>query len=253
MKWAVEIQRTSLERRNLVDLLARLDFKVVDGIDSNLAFTAPLFEQMDSTEVWAEAKKLREAMIGPAEIDPDFTLGAVIDYSASEPKRHYSMEAKPGEFKISAGTVTLTVSPPKGLSEEQVIAWQAAHAEQEYQTRLEAQLSKLEPAYREPRAAKILELLKRDEHTGESLYKIVELLVEGDPYKSKGQKFRKAFGVSEDEFKRFAAAVHNPDVSGDFARHAYSQQHVPNPMTAVEAERFVRRLVAAWLNTLRKP
>jgi hypothetical protein len=251
MKWAVEIQRTSLERRNLVDLLAGLHFKVVDGIDSDLAFTPLLFEQMDSTEVWAEAKKLREAMIGPAEIDPDFTLGAVIDYSASKPKRHRFLEARM-LAKSSTGPVTLTLSPPKGLSEKQLAEWQAMQEEQEYQARKEAQLSKLEPVYREPRAAKILELLKRDEHTGESLYKIFELLVGGDP-KSKGQKFCNAFGVSKDEFKRFAAAVHNPDVSGDFARHAYSQQHVPNPMTPVEAERFVRRLVAAWLNTLRKP
>jgi hypothetical protein len=62
VKWAVEIKKTGLERRNLVDLLAELDFEVVDGIGSDVAFTTSLFEQMDTTEqVWSEAKKLHEA------------------------------------------------------------------------------------------------------------------------------------------------------------------------------------------------
>jgi hypothetical protein len=247
MRWAVEIQKTSLERRNLEDLLKEIDFEIVDDIGFDLAFTAPLFDQMDSIEVWSMAKKLREAMIGPAEIDPDFTLGAVIDYSASEPKRHHFLESKI-RAKSSTGPVMLTVSPPKELSEEQVVAWQAAHAEHEYQTRLEAQLSKLVPVFREPRATKILELLKRDTHTGESLYKIYEL-VEGHPVSRK--KFQKSFGVSKNEFNRFKDAVHNPVVSGDLARHAYKDPpKTTNPMTMGEAERFVRRLAEKWLNNV---
>jgi hypothetical protein len=73
------------------------------------------------------------------------------------------------------------------LAEKELAEWQAMHAEQEYQSRLEALLSRLEPAYREPRAAKVLELLNRDTHTGESLYKIYEL-AEGQP--SGQKKFR---------------------------------------------------------------
>ena len=236
----------------IVDLLARLDFEVVSGIGSDLTFTSPLFKQMDTTEqVWAAAKKLREAMVGPAEIDPDFSLGAVIDYSTSEPKRRHFLDAKPLQIKISAGTVTLTVTPPQGLSEKQVAAWEAEYAEQEYKARLEAQLLKLEPAFREPRAAKMLELLKRGAHTGESLYKIYEL-AEGKP--SERKKFHKTFDVSTDEFNRFQDAVHNPVVSGDLARHAYEKTpHTTNPMTIDEAEKFVRKLAEKWLATVRKP
>ena len=32
MKWAVEVQRTTLERRNLEDLLAGLGFSLIDGV-----------------------------------------------------------------------------------------------------------------------------------------------------------------------------------------------------------------------------
>ena len=252
MKWAVEIKKTGLERRNLVDLLMGLGFEVVDGIGSDLAFTMPSFEQVDTTEqVWSAAKELREAMIGPAEIDPDFTLGAVIDYSTSEPTRHHFLEAKVLGLAISFGTVTARLSPPQGLSEEKLVEWEAARAEREYQARLEAQLSKLEPAFREPRAAKMLELLKRDTHTGESLNKIYEL---AEGHRSEREKFHAKFGVSKDEFKRFGDAVHNPAVSGDLARHAYEEPpKTSNPMTIGEAERFVVTLAEKWLATVRKP
>jgi hypothetical protein len=101
----------------------------------------------------------------------------------------------------------------------------------------------------------MLELLKRDTHTGESMWKIYEL-AEGKLPKRKPQrelerkKFHEKFGVSEDEFKRFQDTVHNPVVSGDFARHAYEDStRTPNPMTIGEAERFVMSLAKKWLAT----
>jgi hypothetical protein len=152
-------------------------------------------------------------------------------------------------MKQYAEHVALTVSPPAGLSKEALVAWKASREEQEYQEKLESQRSKLEPAFREPRASKILELLKRESHSGETLYKIYEL-VEGHPRKRK--QFQAQFGVPKDEFDRFADAVHNPVVSGDLARHAYDDQpQTKNPMTIHEAEQFVVDLAKRWLASFR--
>lgn len=249
MKWAVEIQKTSLERRNLADLLSGLGFSVVDGIDF-VAFTSSSFDAMGTNgEVWAEAKKLRDAITGPAKVDSDFTLGAVIDYTTGEPKRHFFVEPEPARNTFSGGDATLTLSPPNGLSEEALAAWKAAAVEQEYEATLESQRSRLEPAFREPRASRVLELLQRERHSGETLYKIYEL-VEGHP--SKRKQFHARFGISKDEFDRFADAVHNPVISGDLARHAYDDKpRTKNPMTMHDAEAFVVRLAERWLASVR--
>ena len=68
MKWAVEIQQTNLEPRNLSDLLGGLNFVLIDGIDY-LAFTSLDFDNCDTaTEVYEMAKQLRAALTGPAKI-----------------------------------------------------------------------------------------------------------------------------------------------------------------------------------------
>jgi hypothetical protein len=250
MKWAVEVQKSGLARRNLGDLLTDLGFHLVDGIEFD-AFTSPSLDQYDTAgEVWSEAKHLRQAFTGPAGIDPEFTLGSVIDYSSDPPKRHAFLEPEPIQITVSFGKPTLIVSPPLGLSKNQLAEWYEKHAEQEYQAKLEAQRAKLEPAYLCSRASKVLELLAIDDPTGETLYKIYEL-AEGHP--SRRSNFHNRFGVSKDEFDRFGDAVHNPAVSGDWARHAYeSKPRTSNPMSMNEAEAFIRELAKKWLASIRK-
>jgi hypothetical protein len=81
MKWAVEIQKTGLEHRNLVDLLQGLGFDLVEGVDFE-AMYSPSFDDLETApEVWEQAKKVRDAFVGPTSIDSEFTLGSVIDYS----------------------------------------------------------------------------------------------------------------------------------------------------------------------------
>lgn len=249
MKWAVEIKTTKLQRRNLTDLLSGLGYDVLD-IASGVAFTSSSLDSLITpAEVWSEAKRLRAAMTGPAEIDPDFTLGAVVDCSTREPKRHYFLEAQSGQLTVTGGIATLTVSPPSGLSEEELAKWKAARAEQEYQAKLESQRSKLEPVFRSNNAAKILELLRREDQTGETLFKVYEL-VEGHPSNRKSLHAR--FGIAETEFDRFSDAVHNPAVSGDLARHAYHKRpKTSRPMTFGEAKAFIDRLVRDWFAAIR--
>lgn len=250
MKWAFQIERTTLDRRNLLDLLDRIGYQPVDFPGFYLAFCSDTLEAcVTPGEVWEEAKKIRDLVSEVTEIDPEFALGPVIDLSSEKPKRHHFVEVKSGITITTVIDAILTISPPVNLSEEQLIEYNRRHAELEYKAKLEAQLSKLEPAFREPRAVKVLQLLKRDSHSGSSLYKIYEL-VEGHP--SCRKEFLERFGISKAEFQRFSDAVHNPAVSGELARHAYENKpKTDNPMTFAEAKSFVLGVAKRWLESLR--
>jgi hypothetical protein len=249
MKWAVEIQKTGLEHRNLVDLLHGLGFQLVDGVDFE-ALYSPHFDDLGSAaEVWAEAKKVRNAFTGPASIDPELILGAVIDYSAGERKRHAFLEVDSIHTKMTLGSPTLTELPPPNLSPEELKEWEDKRAEQNYQAKLESQMGKLEPVFLEPRAAKVLELLSKENQTGVTLFKIYEIM---EISHLNRKNFQQQFNISIYEFRRFGDAVHNRRVSGDLARHANEDPpKTSNPMTISEAETFIRRLVKEWLASIR--
>jgi hypothetical protein len=249
MKWAVEIQKTGLEHRNLVDLLQGLGFDLVEGVDFE-AMYSPSFDDLETApEVWEQAKKVRDAFLGPTSIDSEFTLGSVIDYSTEERKRHAFLEVESLSIKMSVGSVNLTVSPPNDLSAEELQIWEENKKEQEYQNKLEGQREKLEPAFLEARASKVLELLSMTNHTGESLNKIYELM---EKHPSNRPNFHDDFEITQLEFRRFSDAVHNPVVSGDLARHAYeAEPKTSNPMTIGEANSFIQALSKKWLRSVR--
>jgi len=249
MKWAVEIQKTSLDRRNLVDLLQGLGFEIVEGVDFE-AMYAPHFDSLETAaEVWDEGKKVRETFTGAAAIDSEFKLGSVIDYSSDVLKRHAFIEVEPFQIKTSVGPVTLKVDPPSYLSDDELKEWEEKRAEAEYQAKLEQQREKLEPVFREPKASKILKALAEKNHTGETLYKMYEVM-EGHP--SNRKDFQIQFNISKHEFNRFGDAVHNPTISGDLVRHAYEDNtKTDNPMTFQEAKSFVQVLAKKWLASLR--
>lgn len=249
MKWAIEVQKTSLERRNLIDLLQGLGYQPIDADGIDNAFTSKKLEGcITREEVWSEAKRLRDSFVN--DTDPHFTLGAVIDFSSGKPKRFFYEELVEGiGFRTSPGSATFTILPPKGLSDEERAEWEKARAERYYQARLETQMAKLVPAFVEPRAAKVIELLKCKPHTGELIYKIYELMEE---HPSKRKEFHKQFDISREVFTRFSDAVHNPVVSGDLARHAYRDpQKSPNPMSIKEAQSFVENLAKRWVASIR--
>ncbi len=249
VRWAVEIQKTSLDRRNLSDLLNGLGFKLVEGIEYP-ALTAPEIDACaTAADAFEKAKAVRAAFKGATQIDPEFVLGSVIDYSSSPPRRHGFLEVDSCVMTMSVGNVTISISPPKGLSPAELERWTADYEERQYQAKLERQRSKLEPAFFSSRAPKLIELLATDKPSAETIYKIYEL-AEGHP-KNRAD-FHRQFGISREQFNRFKDAVHNPSVTGDWARHAY--QNAPktlNPMTKSEAETFVRDIAAKWLETLR--
>jgi hypothetical protein len=250
MKWAFQIERTTLDARNLTDLLGGLGYQQAGLPGFELAFWSETLESCTNVGgVWEEAKRLRNLISDVTEIDPELVLGAVLDLSSGAPKRCHFVEAESCMIGISCCSATLTVSPPAGLSAEQLVEWNNRRAEQEYQVRLEEQRAKLEPAFREPRAVKALMLLKRDAHTGETLYKLYEL-AEGHP--SRRKDFMERFGIVEAEFRRFSDAVHNPVVSGDLARHAYEDKpKTSHPMSFAEAQSFVFGVAHRWLTSLR--
>lgn len=249
MKWAIEIQKTSLEKRNLSDLLSGLGFELIEGIEYPALASPEIEACLTPADAFEKAKTVREAFKGPAQIDPEFVLGSVIDYSTTPPRRHAFLEVEPLVMKVTMGTPTITISPPKGLSANELEQWQAEHEERQYQAKLERQRSKLEPAYLSENAAKIIELLSVDKPSAETLYKIYEL-AEGHP--NNRAYFHRQFGITQDQFNRFRDAVHNPSVHGDWARHAYhGTPRTSDPMTKKEAEAFVREISEKWLQSLR--
>ena len=61
MKWAFQIERTSLGRRNLLDLLTGIGFQPVDVPGLDLAFWSTTLEAcVNASEVWEEAKRIRD-------------------------------------------------------------------------------------------------------------------------------------------------------------------------------------------------
>ncbi|WP_031434498.1 hypothetical protein [Methylomarinum vadi] len=251
MKWAIEIQKTGLEKRNLSDLLFGLGFKLVEGIEYP-ALASPEIDTCSTAEAaFEKAKAVRDAFKGPTQIDPDFVLGSVIDYSTNPPRRHAFLELESCIITTAVGTPTISISPPKGLSSTELEQWKADHDERQYQAELERQRSKLEPAYLSLRASKVIKLLTVNKPTAETLYKIYEL-AEGHP--NNRTNFHHQFDISQNQFNRFRDAVHNPSVTGDWARHAYhGKPRTSNPMTKCEAETFIREIATKWLQSFRRP
>ena len=250
MKWAIEIQKTSLERRNLSDLLDGLGFKLVEGIQYP-AFTSTEMDACPTaTDAFEKAKALRAALKGPTQVDPEFALGSVIDYSSNPPKGHAFIEVDSCVVTTSVGNLSVSISPPKGLSGAELERWKADYEEQQYQAKLEGQRSKLEPAFFNARAAKVLELLSIDSPSGETIYKIYELIEEA--HGSNRTNFHRQFSILPGEFDRFRDAVHKASVHGDWARHAtHEPPDTSNPMSKNQAETFVGDIAAKWLETLR--
>jgi hypothetical protein len=226
-----------------------LGFKLVEGIEYPALASPQIDACVSAADAFEKAKAVRAAFKGPGQTDPEFVLGSVIDYSSNPPRRHVFLEPESCVMTVSAGTATLSISPPKGLSPADLERWTAEHEERQYQAKLERQRSKLEPAFFSARAAKLIELLSTDGPSGETIYKIYEL-AEGHP--DNRVDFHRKFGISREQFNRFKDAVHNPSVTGDWARHAYRDPpKTSSPMTKSEAETFVRDIAAKWLETCR--
>jgi hypothetical protein len=214
VRWAVEIQKTSLAKRNLADLLRGLGFELVEGVEYPALASPNIDACATAADAFETAKRVRSAFKGPAQIDSEFVLGSVIDFSTNPPRRQAFLEVDSCVMKMTMGTVTLTVSAPSGLSPTELERWNADYEERQYQAQLERQRSRLEPAFMNPIAAKVLEFLSTENPSAETVYKIYEL-AEGHP--DNRVEFHKRFKISRDEFDRFRDVVHNPSVSGDWA------------------------------------
>lgn len=250
MKWAIEVKRTSLESRNLADLLKGLGFDLIQGNEYPALSSPSIDACATAADAFEIAKDVEAAFKGPAKIDPEFALESVIDYATTPPRRHVFAEGAICAMSIVSGTATITISPPNGLSPDELAKWHEDQNERQYQSLLERQRALLEPAFLDPRAAKAIELLCIEDPSGEKLYKIYEL-AEGHP--SNRKAFHADFAIDKEQFNRFKDAVHNPAVTGDWARHAYRQKlNSTNPMTRAEAERFVRRVADRWLQSIRQ-
>jgi hypothetical protein len=250
MKWSVEIQKTILDKRNLADLLQGIGFELVDGVEYPALHSPALDACETAGEVLEIAKEVQATFKGPAKIDTDFELGNVIEYTTTPPRRHAFFEVTDTVLTIAIFPPSITITPPKELSPAERERWNAEQAENQYQEKLEHQRTFLVPAYFNPKAAKLIELLAIENPSGVTLYKIYEL-AEGD--KSNRETFQTKFGITKNSFNRFKDAVHNPAVSGDWARHASpSKLNSNNPMSKTEAKEFIHEIAIKWLKSIRQ-
>lgn len=173
MRWAIEIEKTSLEKRNLSDLLHGLKLRLVEGIEYPALTSQEIDNCLTANEVFEKANAVQEAFKDVARIDTDFTLGFIIDYSTNPPRRcSFSQTVCIG---IGTDEYSTTVAPRNGLSQVELEQWQAEFEEQQYQAELEQQRLKLEPAYFCERAAKVLKLLNKKTKLGKQFTKYTSL------------------------------------------------------------------------------
>lgn len=246
MKWAVELQHYSLDKRSLVDLLRALGLYFLEPPHERL-FTSSCIETMSSAQdVWAEANRICNAFCGSSDVDPTFQLGSVVDVSSGY--HAYTFVELTGQVAcIATATGTLTVNAATRTQEEREQERQRQE-EVAYQSKLKTLRARLVSSYRHPNAERVMALVRSIPQTGETLYKSYELM-EGHP--SNRRAFQLKFGISNADFKRFGDAVHNPVVSGDLARHAYDDApKTANPMNIREATCFVKALTDKWLASI---
>lgn len=252
MRWAIEIQKTSLDDRMLSNILKELKLNLIQGRNFSKAFSGPEIDTCETSQDAIEvARKVRSAL-KIAEIDPEFSLGAVIDFSVDPPTSHHFLEVDSLIINVSFMPVTLTVSPPDGLSDEKKEEWIKNQEVQQFQVELNKKLSTLLPAYSNQNAAKVLELLSINPLTAQNIWKIYEY-VRGTWFKGCDEHVQRKYGFTKDDFDRFKDRIHNKTVSGDYARHATDEKpNSNNPMSKLEAEAFIRNLAMKWLATIRQ-
>lgn len=251
MNWSVAIQSTGLEERNLGDILQALGFRMTNGPEGLEFSSDEMARCTGAADVFELAKKVRSVFRGPANIDEEFQLGNVIEYSCTPPKRHAFLEVASSVCHSTCSSVSITIGPPQGLNEEELAAWHREQEERSYQAQLQRQLERAVPTFHNDNASLVLEFLNLQEQTGETLFKVFELMVGDADNERVKKRFLTSFGVSDEEFRRFSDAVHNRTVSGNWARHATMRRPKSGqPMSKAEAEVFVRRLADEWLKSL---
>jgi hypothetical protein len=94
----------------------------------------------------------------------------------------------------------------------------------------------------DPDADDALDLWANEPHDWVNLYKVFEII------RARGGLDR---GVSESELRRFTHTANHEEAAGRQARHARLGADPPNnPMTPLEADHLIRRLLEAWLQSL---
>lgn len=251
MNWSVAIQSTGLEERNLGDILQALGYRMTNGPEGLVFSSDEMARCTTAADVFELAKKVRSVFLGSANIDDKFQLGNVVDYSSSPPKRHAFLEVACCTSNATCFFASISIGPPQGLNEEELAAWNREQEERKYQAQLQRQLERAVPTYHNENASLVLEFLNLTEQTGETLFKIFELMVGDADNERVKKRFLASFGVSDEEFRRFSDTVHNRTVSGNWARHATMRQPKSGqPLSKAEAEAFIRSLADKWLKSL---
>jgi hypothetical protein len=233
-RWTVNVTEVSGDRELLMAVLASEGFDL-DGDQ----LTSVHFEALDSArDVRENADTLRRAINEISELNPEldmtFSLGSVQEDGDDGVKRIHEAVGV-----TCAGAVTVqgqgVVVRTSGQTEEELLEI--------------GRKAKLE------RARKLLSVMRNEPNVGKAMR-----LLAGEPsYNDLNKAYeivRKDLGnrllfkiAPKDQWKRFTGTLNHPDVSGDDARHAHSNDLPPkNPMNKREVYAFAKEMIDLWIN-----
>jgi hypothetical protein len=245
MKWGVEINTLSSNRRLLEDVLAALSVSIVED-SGELLLESEYFDVLStSAEVHACASRIRsitdEVKRHSSDIDCAFSIGAVVERTPGGVSRHHFLTVSSAVHIHCAGHVTvIRGEPAKQPTDEERARQEQELQERRYADLRQKALSRVVSAVRDDRALTIQQLLQ-EELTPQILGHIVDIIQDDMNGDLSGL-------MSRNQQSRFYRSINHPEVFGQKARHIVSSHEPPpHPMNLAEASAFVRDVAEKWL------
>lgn len=228
LRWRVQLQGDAVDLNGLAAALGDPPIRVVQEGGEFLLETEELEHLTHRSQVRPAAERLLTRLNGAMRLgNPSYQnvkLGHLREQRA-DGTEEISVVVEPATIRIRA-----SVLPPKILGGVPT------------QPLGDPARSHIAKAAGDPDADDALDLWANEPHDWVNLYKVFEIIrARGglDP------------GVSESELRRFTHTANHEQAAGRQARHARLGTEPPtNPMTALEADDLIRRLLEAWLQSL---
>jgi len=247
MKWEVIVEKYTGDFRLLSDILMPWQLDLLE-IDGSFVLRSEKFESCTSSgEVWRiaqhAAKTLNTVSDLNEDIDLKLELGGVVEYSDDGSKKiHSHIEIKGvASLALVGHPVTVTISPPSDMTEEERAEWERKQAEGRYHQLLAKTIIRVVPALDDGNVIRVMGMLGTDLHPT-TMGNIVSLIQDDMNGDVSGL-------VSKAQLTRFERSINHPEVYAERARHIVSRQDPPPvPMHQKEAETFVKNMVNEWLH-----
>jgi hypothetical protein len=228
-RWQVELRGDETDSSLLAALFTTPNLRVVRGDDSFLLESSELESLGDTSEVFRAAEQVVSRINGAARLQNrsyrNVTAGAIHE--------HRPDGSRATNILVQAATIEVraTVFPPTvvgGAPSDPVASPASRYAE---------------AAAQDPDAQEVLDRWANEPHDWVNLYKVYEII--------ENRGGLDTSGVSKKQLKRFTHTANHQEGGGRDARHSRLGTKPPkNPLSLLEADSLVSRLLDAWLRSL---